>query len=226
MWMPCSEPARSLHWPTLSALAVSAKAGPNLLSSCALSHPRSPIMPPPFCAVVHSESSLHKDTYFGDGWSAASFALEASTGNFSVLTSRDSSRSAFRRMSSASSRVRIMGLFLTGSKGWPQSRCFTTMCRNRTLSASFRAFLAAGGPVLSSFGTKYMTTTVDCGLTACDARAAAHLPAISPAAARGFIKNSAPMVVISAALTASATGAEAITRNWCLTAQDSSVTCV
>mmetsp|Transcript_55040 Transcript_55040/g.119996 ORF Transcript_55040/g.119996 Transcript_55040/m.119996 type:complete len:227 (-) Transcript_55040:972-1652(-) len=226
MWIPCSEPARSLHWPTFSALAVSAKAGPNLSSSCALSHPRSPIMPPPFCAVVHSENSLHTDKYFGVGWSAASFALEASAGSFIVLASWVSSRSALRRISSASSRVREMGLFLTGSNGWPQSRCFTTMCRRRTLSASFRAFFAAGGPALSSFGVKYMTTTVHCGVTPWDAQASAAFPAISPLAARGLPRNSAPMATASAGLTASATGAECITRNWCLIAQESSVTAV
>merc|ERR1719162_1190314 len=102
-------------------------------------------MPPPFCAVVHSDISLHKDAYLGVGCRAAILAFDASAGSLIVLASLASSRRARRSRASASSFERLTALFRTGSKGWPQSRCLTRMWRNRMLSASFFAFFAGGG---------------------------------------------------------------------------------
>eukprot|EP00405_Crypthecodinium_cohnii_P002018 CAMPEP_0194774042 /NCGR_PEP_ID=MMETSP0323_2-20130528/56584_1 /TAXON_ID=2866 ORGANISM="Crypthecodinium cohnii, Strain Seligo" /NCGR_SAMPLE_ID=MMETSP0323_2 /ASSEMBLY_ACC=CAM_ASM_000346 /LENGTH=169 /DNA_ID=CAMNT_0039709411 /DNA_START=540 /DNA_END=1049 /DNA_ORIENTATION=+ len=169
-------------------------------------------MPPPFCAVVHSESSLQRETYFGDGCSAASFAFEASIEVFVFLASWLSSRSAVLSIASASSRERTIGLPRTGSKGCPQSRCLTTMCRSRTLSASFLAFLAAGGPpAFSSLGMKCTTTEVHWAEAFWGNSEA--LLVTSPAIARGLPWNSAPADMQSSGVTVWATGADDSTMN-------------
>mmetsp|Transcript_107265 Transcript_107265/g.201909 ORF Transcript_107265/g.201909 Transcript_107265/m.201909 type:complete len:248 (+) Transcript_107265:137-880(+) len=204
-------------------LAISPKDGPNMRSCSWPNQPRSPHMPPPFCAVVHSDISLQSSRYLGVGCRAACCALDLSVGNFIAFASEISSRSALRSDVSASPRVRTTGLFRTGSNGCPQSLCFTRMCRSRTLesvSSSF-CFFDTGSPLFSAgFGRKYRHTAVHCAF----GLASIPLDASSPLTARGLFRNSPASLTISCGVIASVMGAEVSTKPTCLAAQESSIT--
>mmetsp|Transcript_78845 Transcript_78845/g.189232 ORF Transcript_78845/g.189232 Transcript_78845/m.189232 type:complete len:203 (-) Transcript_78845:803-1411(-) len=196
-------------------------------------HPRSPHMAPPFCAVGHSECSLQSFVNFSDlkaissGFLPLCFALND-------LASSLSSLMIFLIKISASGFVR--GAFLTTASGAlaAASWYLTRMCRRRALLMSvpvFCFFLA--GPSSLGFSAptssaiprcppwrSHTSTAVHCAVGS--ARSTA-LVTISPTAARGWFGKAIAISTSSSSVITSATGLLLRRKNFCLSAHDSFV---
>mmetsp|Transcript_4499 Transcript_4499/g.13214 ORF Transcript_4499/g.13214 Transcript_4499/m.13214 type:complete len:298 (+) Transcript_4499:628-1521(+) len=123
----------SLYSPGLRTETPPLKPGPRCICSACETQPRSPHMPPPFCAVGHSECSLQSFANLSD--------LSASSSGFLACRRRSSSSSSRsslmmrRSRDSASERVRIaLKPGTTGCLG--PSWYLTRICLSRVLLVS------------------------------------------------------------------------------------------